>query len=257
MDVPADARVHLQLLDWWELRIEGRPVAVGNREQRLLALLALAGRRSRLQVAATLWPDSTEHHATSNLRAALWHVRRVDPEVLLADRTTLALAPAVCVDVHAVRALTERASADPTGCEVAQLRSLCEGDVLPGWYEDWVLFERERLQHARVRALATAAEALWEAERPGHAAAAARAALQVEPLLEAVNVLLVRALLAAGEMVEAVRHFKVYRERLAQDLGIGPSPRLVELVRPLMLPRPRDAAGDLSGRAGSPAGRGR
>jgi DNA-binding SARP family transcriptional activator len=232
----------VRLLDWWELRLAGERVSLGRREQRLVALLALNGRQSRAQVAAGLWPDSTDQRAMNSLRAAVWHTRHTVEGLVDGDDGTLALAPHVQVDVHDLSRLAAAVTAAPEAHDLdAAMPGLTGGQLLPDWFDDWVLFERERLEHARFRALDAVARCRLQRDRPDDAATAARAALQIEPLHEGENVLLVRALLASGDVVEAVRHFHAYRQRLAQELGIPPSAKLVELVRPLILPRQRDA----------------
>jgi len=240
-DTPTDST--LQLLGWWELHLDDRGVALGRREQRLVALLALAGRRSRLQVAGTLWPDSSEHHAMSNLRAAVFQTRQHAPDLLSAQSSTLDLGAHITVDVGHLRCYAGRVADSPEAYDATEVvAQLGEGDLLPGWYDDWVLFERERLQHLRLRALEAVARASLQAGRAHEATAAARAAVRIEPLHEGANVLLVRGCLAAGSPVDAVRHFHGYRRRLELDLGIRPSGTLAELVRPLLLPSQRKPA---------------
>jgi len=147
----------LRLFGCWDLRVDGRAVELGGREQRLLALLALRGRRSRSYVAGTLWPDTTENRAQTSLRTAVLRSRRVVDGILDAGRTTVALAPGVRVDVHEMLRVAEprhAAVSDPD----AITAMMAAGDLLPGWYDDWVIFERERLQHVRLRALESLAE---------------------------------------------------------------------------------------------------
>lgn len=230
----------LQLLGWWDLRRGDDSIVLGRREQRLVALLALTGRRTRDQLAGMLWPDSSEHHALSNLRAAVWNTRRSAGDVLLAQQHTLTLAGDLTVDVTQLVGLASGVTSEPGALDSPDaVRALESADLLPGWYDDWVLLERERVDHVRFHALEALAKARLRSGRPHEAAAAARSALRIEPLHEGVNVLLVRACLVAGSTVEAVRHFHDYRLRLQRELGIRPSPQLVELVGPLLVPRQR------------------
>src|SRR5512141_1973632 len=96
-DVQVAAPTSLQLFGWWDLRVREQSVTLGRREQRLIALLALTGRRARTQIAGILWPDSTESRAMVSLRAAVWHVRQAAHGVLAAEQSTLALAPHVTI----------------------------------------------------------------------------------------------------------------------------------------------------------------
>ncbi len=236
----------LQLFGWWELRLGDESVTVGRREQRLLALLALGGRRSRVQIAGTLWPDSTERRAMTSLRSAVWHTREVTDGVLAAQQSTLGLAPHVRVDVTEVVACATQVTGSQDWRFTDALDALEAKDLLPGWYDDWVLFERERIEHVRFRALEAMAVGCLQTGRPDEAALASRAALQIEPLHEGANLLLMRACLASGSTVEAVRHYKAYRRRLEQDLGIRPSAQVSQLIAPLLVPTQRQRTAPLS-----------
>jgi DNA-binding SARP family transcriptional activator len=230
----------LQLLGWWDLRRGDDSIPLGRREQRLVALLALTGRRTRGQLAGTLWPESSERHALSSLRAAVWNTRRTAGDVLLAQQHTLALAGHLTVDVNQLMGLASGVTAAPGEHDSTEVvEALAAADLLPGWYDDWVLFERERVDHVRFHALEALARSRLRTGQPQESVMAARCALHIEPLHEGANVLLVRAYLAAGSTVEAVRHFHDYRRRLQRDLGIRPSPQLTELVGPLLIAQQR------------------
>ena len=94
----------LSLLGGWQLVVDGDVVALGGREQRLCALLALSGTRARAQVAGTLWPDSTDARALASLRRAVAQTHQRCAGLLAADRTSIGLAADVVVDVDALRA---------------------------------------------------------------------------------------------------------------------------------------------------------
>ena len=221
----------LRLFGCWDLRVGGRPVRMGGREQRLIAYVALNGRRMRSFVAGILWPDSTENHAQSSLRAALLQVRRSSAGLLDADQTTVDMAPDVQVDVRDFRRYATEVAVNPDDVDFeAAMGILDSGDLMPGWYEDWVMFERERLQHERVRAL----EALAMAElRRGSAEAAltaARASSAVEPLRESAHSIVIRAHLMVGNVADAIHEYRAYTHLLQDELGISPSDQLRELI---------------------------
>jgi DNA-binding SARP family transcriptional activator len=233
----ATDQASLQLFGWWQLRRRGDSIQVGTREQRLMALLALVGRRTRAHLAGTLWPDSDEHRAMASLRAAVWQVRRCAPNLLDAQQHTLALDDGVRTDVAAMVRLMAAVAASPLAFDEREtIETLTGGELLPGWYDDWVLFERERLDHLRIHALDALGRAALQAGHPEDCELAARAGLRIEPLHEGMNILLVQAFLSAGSPVDAVRQFELYRRRLAQELGIRPSGRLMEIVRPMLVP---------------------
>jgi len=105
------------------------------------------------------------------------------------------------------------------------------GELLPDWYDDWVLQERERLRQLRLLALEAAGERLLETGRRSEASIVALAAVCADPLRETAYRLLIRSHLAAGNLAEAVRQFGIFRARLWRELGLEPSAEIVELVR--------------------------
>ena len=105
-----------------------------------------------------------------------------------------------------------------------------EGDLLPDWYDDWLMIERERLRQLRVHALEHLAERAVREGRFGHAIDCSLAAIAADPLRESAHRILIRAYLAEGNSSAGVRQYHEYC-RLAHDqLGFGPSPQLSEVV---------------------------
>jgi DNA-binding SARP family transcriptional activator len=179
----------------------------------------------------------------ASLRAAVWQVRRAADGLLASNGSTLALASHVQVDVAELTTFAGQASGTPASLEFEEtMRVLQTGELLPGWYEDWVLFERERIQHLRLRALESLALTNLQAGSPHRAMAAARTASAIEPLHEGAQLLLIRACLECGNVPEAVRHYQSYRSQLQRDLGVQPSQQLTDQVRPFLLPHQRHAA---------------
>src|SRR5262249_46330754 len=151
----------------------------GFRRQRatlLLAYLALRGDQGptpRDVLMEALWPEGDPEASRTNLRTVLHALRRQlelpgppgsppqDP--LIADTATLSLAPgAVTVDVAEFRAALRSAASAPapaSGYPAERIRSLAaavavyRGELLPGFYEPWVLPEREHLAATYLEAL--------------------------------------------------------------------------------------------------------
>jgi DNA-binding SARP family transcriptional activator len=229
----------LSLLGGFELRCAGTEVAVARGGQRLLALLALQGRPlERLWVAGTLWLDATEERAGASLRSALW--RLPQPEgtaVVEASATHLRLARDLAVDVQELAGLAQglEAPATPGGDQGGDLDpSTLAVDLLPDWYEDWVVLERERFRQLRLHALEALCSRLTRAGRFGAAVQAGLAAVAGEPLRESAHRTLIQAHLAEGNPGEALRQYHLYRRVLAGELAIEPSAAIRELVQPLL-----------------------
>ncbi|MGW3146135.1 AfsR/SARP family transcriptional regulator [Streptomyces sp. NPDC001177] len=210
-------------------------VDVGTGAQRLLAYLGLRHHGSRTVVAGTLWPDVTEERALGSLRTALWRLHRGRREPLVcSEGDTLSLTETVTVDVrtlmdsalHMVGA-SSPAAAPPPDPPRHLLRA---GDLLPGWDDDWILFERERLRQLRLHALEALAHRLLA---QGHHALALEAALEsvhIEPLRESAHRAVVAVHLAEHNVLEAIRHYRAFRDLLHGELGIGPSPGFTAML---------------------------
>ena len=209
--------------------------------QHLIALLALNGRCARTHAAATLWPDCTDGAAAARLRAVLWRLRHrhadVPPLLEIGD-SSLALSDQVAVDVDRFRAGAELLIRDPDrvsdDAEDAAAAVLHSSELLPGWYDDWVLAVRERLQHLRLGALDALAARRRRQRRTHEALQAARAAISIEPLHESAHRTIVETHLDNGDVMEAIKHFQRFQTMLDRELGLPPSALFMELVGPYL-----------------------
>src|SRR4051812_39235822 len=133
-----------------------RRMGVPEGSKRLVAFVALHRRPvERRHAAGALWPIGDDGRAAGNLRSALWRLRGAGIDILDADKWSIWVREDVRVDV---RALSDWARRLVGGCADAPDLSLMPGwedglDLLPGWYEEWVLLERERLRQRMLHAL--------------------------------------------------------------------------------------------------------
>jgi DNA-binding SARP family transcriptional activator len=220
----------------FEVRCGGVPVALPLGAQRVLALLAFAERPLlRRYVAELLWPETTGDRAAGNLRSALWRLRQPGVELIQCAGPQLGLAAGIEVDLHRVRGQINRVLDHGTELEEADkdVQPLT-ADILTGWYDDWVLLERERHLQRRLHALEALSQRLIAIGRLPAAVDAAHAAVVGEPLRETAHVALVRAYLAEGNRWAAMRQYQAYRDLLRESLGIEPSDALSALVAGLV-----------------------
>jgi DNA-binding SARP family transcriptional activator len=199
--------------------------------KRLIAHVSLSRRVARTAVAGSLWPEASEAHAQGSLRSTMWRMQKVLPGLVLAAGESLTLADSVVVDVHEVSRWARRelaGHADPDGWPISD--EGLGGDLLPGWYDDWVLLERERLRQLRLHALEAAAHRLLDEGRFSQALQTAYAAVRAEPLRESAHRILVQVHLAEGNVGEALRAFERFRTLLADELGVAPTPGMCGLL---------------------------
>lgn len=225
----------LELLDGFRLCHGKRELELTMSCQRVLAFLALKrGAALRVFVAAMLWPDGTEEHARGNLRSAVWRIQQTGADLVDSSRQTLRLGASVTVDVDG---FTDRAHALIRGQGTLQpddlRRELAGTELLPGWYEDWVLAEREQLRQLRLHGLEALALQLAEAGRFAESIHVGLAAVAIEPLRESAHRVLVTAFLAEGNRIEALRQYETYRRMLWEQLGVEPSHHMEALIRSL------------------------
>jgi SARP family transcriptional regulator, regulator of embCAB operon len=212
--------------------------SIPRASQRLLAFLAIRGGMiSRAAVAGSLWPDATDSNAYSNLRAALARLEPKRRKVLQASKLELGLAEGVAVDLRHAQMLARRLLDPAVIPKQSELSSAAvvalSGDLLPGWYDDWVLVEAEDWRQLRLHALEALAGRLTAAGCWGQAADAASAAVRAEPLRESAHAALIQVHMAEGNQSEAVREFTHYRALLHGELGLEPTLRLRRLIQGL------------------------
>jgi DNA-binding SARP family transcriptional activator len=222
------------LLGDFEMTWRERPIPMACGAKRLLAFLALERAQvRRAYVAGALWSDSEERRAAGNLRSALWRIRGTGIDVVRATSTDLRLSPGVRVDLDEAMVLAMRIAAahgdwvDAAGIDMAPLTR----DVLVGWYEDWIVFERERFRQMRLHALESLGERQLALGLHSEAIQCAIAAIDGDPLRESAHRLLIKAYVAEGNAAGAVRHFRSLCDLLMAELGVAPSDDLADLVR--------------------------
>jgi DNA-binding SARP family transcriptional activator len=221
LEPPDAAVVHLFAGPYLTLGPERQEVPEGSKQ--LLAFVALRRRRvERRQAAGALWPLGDDERAAGNLRSALWRLRRAGIDILVTDKWSLALNPDVLVDLHlaeqwATRLIEGRAVPHDLAISPWVADAL---DLLPGFYDDWALMERERIRQRILHALEALSEKLATAGRFADAIEAAMLATSAEPLRESAQRALIKAHIAEGNMTEARRSYLAYHDLMRRELGV-------------------------------------
>jgi predicted ATPase/DNA-binding SARP family transcriptional activator len=263
------AHLSVSLLGRFRVTLDEEPITAfeSTKVRALLAYLAVEADRvhGREVLAGLLWPDWPDRAALGNLRYALYNLRQAigdraaEPPFLLITRHTLQFDTAsdhwldVAAFEQGVESASQRVSESASQrvsdqqaairnlqSAISNLQSaihLYQGCFLEGfsvrgspYFEEWALFNRERLARQMSRALhalAGAHEARGEYEQ---AQACARRLLELEPWDEGAHRRLMRTLALGGRRVAALVQYQTCRRLLAAELDVEPARETTALV---------------------------
>jgi DNA-binding SARP family transcriptional activator len=223
--------LRLRLMDGFALESSRGSIQLPVGLQRLLAFLALRGPAHRYVVAGTLWPEVPDAHALASLRTGVWRMNRILPGVIQVRGAALLAQENMSVDSRDQEELTTRVMRDVDERGLGDgLDCIWLAELLPGWYDDWVVLERERLSQLRLHALEHLAMVMTRGHQLEAALQFALEAFHAEPLRETANAALMEVYLAEGNISSAVHHYELFRDLLRRELDLEPSPGLQRLL---------------------------
>jgi DNA-binding SARP family transcriptional activator len=256
--------LRVSLLGRLEVRYGGELLSRwgGSKAQELFCFLVLFRGRAhpREALAGRLWPNRPAAEARPYLRRALWQVQAAlnrtggGPEIplLLAEAETVQLNPEIplWLDVTVLEEAQRAAVGlpgrrfDPAlARQVREAVDGARGSLLEGWYQEWCLAERERLQGVTVGLLGKlmgycAAHGEYEA-----GLAYGNRILHMDRAHEPTHRRLMRLHGLAGDRTAALRQYQRCADALAEELGTSPARSTVDLARRLRAGRfgPQDA----------------
>lgn len=222
----------ITLMGGFLLTVDGVLVTLSPSSQRLIALLALELRPvSRQYVISRLWPDTSETHAAGNLRSALWRIRSQEPSIIACCGDCIALSPDILVDVSEIVDVAMRLAHQDKEQLTSDLDPrVFQGELLPDWYDDSIMLERERLRQICLHALETIANSLSRIGCYGQAIDAALMAVAADPFRESAHLVLIQTYLSEGNRRQAIEHYKQLSELMNRELQIAPSQELQDIV---------------------------
>lgn len=224
--------LELRLLGQFDVRRDGAPIDIPSRPaQSLLAYLALstgtAHRREKLS--GLLWPEASESNARSNLRHSLWRIRQAlspgpgePPDFLQADNISISFQPSQSVWLDTV-VLDRPLRPDTPLPELIECVRAYGGELLPGFYDDWVVLERERMRATVERKIQILLDRLLEARRWSEAIEWGERWIALGYLPEPAYRALMRAHAGIGDLSAVAAVYQRCRDALRQELGVEPS----------------------------------
>lgn len=220
-----------------------------RRVQELLAYLLLRRDQPhpRERLADVMWGESDTHEVRKGLRQALWKLQSVLKPTIWSDSGLAFLnVDAEYVEINAGAgfwldvAVLEQAWTRVKGIAgpdldavsagaVTSAVAVYRGDLLEGWYQDWCLFERERLQAMYLDLLH---KLMGHAEASGAYDAGIEhgmAILRVDHARERTHRRLMRLRYLAGDRCGALRQYERCAAALREELGVTPARRTDDL----------------------------
>ena len=243
---------HIHLFGKFSMEYNGEALRgpVSPKVQELLSYLLIHRNRPRPReaLAALLWGDISTDKSKKYLRQALWHLQTAlrphnhsdTDQVLLVEDNWVQLntTPEIWLDVavleEAFVALKDKPGwrMDAKEKEVAQAAvHVYQGELLEGWYQDWCLFERERLQNMHLTMLFK----LMSYCEANHEYEAGQLyglrILNYDRASERTHRRLMRLQYMSGDRTAALRQYERCVVALDQDLGVKPDKRTTDLYQ--------------------------
>lgn len=206
------------------------------KSQSLLAYLVLHRDhpQPRERLAGMFWGDRPERKARRSLTTALWHIRRClpDEETLLSDPHTVQLDPQADLWLDVEEFESDAAQDDVAHLESAA--SLYRGDFLDGFYDDWIITVRYRLETLFCDVLTRLMLAQEAADDQEAALSTALRLLDRDPLREVAHRLAMRALCRLGQRGAALEQYRRCQETVQREVGAEPMVETTELYRAIV-----------------------
>lgn len=243
MRITLFGQLRIQSSDQLALHLEPR------RTEELLCYLLLYRDRlhEREKLATLFWPDAPPAQSKRYLRQILWQLQSalnhtVQSAVHLLhtehDRIGINRDAVYWLDINVFEAAFA-AVVDQPGCDLSaqlvdllrQAVDLYQGDLLEGWYQDWCILERDRLQNMYLAML----DKLLGYSEAHHAYEAGLTygvqILRYDPAREQTHRQLIRLHYLAGNRTAALHQYEVCVATLRDELDVEPTANTIALYR--------------------------
>ena len=233
----------------WAVRLFGRfeakagnaelEAVPGGRTRELLAYLLVFRERPhhREVLAATLWPESSTGQARKYLRQSLWHLRGLESRacgrLLCGDSDWVQADGGVWLDVAELEeafGLVKLVAGERIDAEAAEALKavvpLYRGNLLEGCFQDWCVYERERLKAMYISLLEKLLGYCETHGEPEEGLVYGEKLLRHDRAHERAHWRLMRLHYLLGNRTGALRQFQRCREALEEELGVAPGQRV-------------------------------
>jgi DNA-binding SARP family transcriptional activator len=242
----------------WEVRLFGEPSIQcygkpwtkpeSNIAQEIFLFL-LSHRRtahSRELLASLLWGECTTDQSKKNLRQTLWRLRSSDALpadvkrtfLISSDKDHIQLNPAIdfWVDAEvfedAYNQIKGRSDLDETTAGLLrEALELYRGGFLEGYWHDWCLFERERLQNMYLTMMDKLIEWCITQRNFEEGLETAERVLRLDSASERAHQQIMLLHHLSGNRTAALRQFDRCVKQLKEELGVDPAETTVMILR--------------------------
>ncbi len=232
--------LHVSLFGKFHARCGEQPLAELDacKVQELFSYLLLHSSRPhhRETLANLLWREQSPVQSKGYLRRTLWQLQNAIPEdygsILLVDADWIQVSrtEALRLDVADFERAFARVKGQPGGTlaetavhDLADAVQLYQGDLLEGWYQDWCLFERERLQQMLLMMLDKLMEHCESVGAYETGITYGMEILRYDLARERTHRRLMRLRYLSGDRTGALRQFERCTAVLEQELGVKPA----------------------------------
>lgn len=241
------SRLDVRLLGGFQITYDDQEIRTLQAERLtlLVSYLLLHSPKTilRKQLAFTFWADTAEDQARTNLRNLFHHLRKAFPEIdslLEMEGQSIRWAPTaeINLDVTGFEAALKEAKAaksDSARIELLQQAvNIYRGELLPGYYEDWILSRREELHQAYLTALSQLAKLLEDARRYEDAIEIVNRLVHSEPLDESAYQLSMRLHALNNDRAGALQAYHACVTVMRRELDMNPSAEIQTLYEQLV-----------------------
>jgi LuxR family maltose regulon positive regulatory protein len=184
----------------------------------------------RVALIDQFWPSKSAARAAANLHQAIYQVRKaLGHEAVQVQDSQYSLAAGLEIGYDVVEFEREaRTAMSLTAGDARRTGALSRaigiyrGEYLADLPADWAQQRRRQLGDLFLQLLRCQAEELMAVSLCSEARQVLVRALEIDPLGDDINALMLRCLAALGRRNALVEHYQVYRERLRTDLGLDP-----------------------------------
>lgn len=230
-----------------------------RKAQELLAYLLLFRNRphTRESLIDVLWENTQTAQAKKYLRQSLWQLQTALPDdaepILMVEADWIQINPEASIDLDVaeleiaygqVQGISGRDLVPEQGLCLHQATRRYQNDLLQGWYQDWCIFERERLQLMYLAMLEKLLSYCEATHRYDAGLVYGMDILRCDRTRERAHRRLMRLHYLAGDRSAAIRQYQHCVTSLAEELDVKPSRKTVALYNEIRADRISDLSED-------------